>query len=53
MEEVPLGVFDEDSAIPLSRRDSNKIIAALREQDRLRRVTEAQMLIEELGAGER
>jgi sialate O-acetylesterase len=53
MEEVPLGVFDEDSAIPLSRRDSNKIIAALREQDRLRRVREAQMLIEKLEAAER
>ncbi|MCA9222814.1 MAG: hypothetical protein KDA71_20985, partial [Planctomycetales bacterium] len=42
MEEVPLGVFDEETAEPLSRGDRGKIIQALREQDKLRRLKEAE-----------
>ncbi|MCA9228725.1 MAG: hypothetical protein KDA47_24080, partial [Planctomycetales bacterium] len=49
MEEVPLGVFDEETAEPLSRGDRGKIIQALREQDKLRRLKEAERTIEANG----
>ena len=50
MEEVPLGVLEGDVTLPISRGDRNKIVQALREQDRLRRITEAKQLINELDA---
>lgn len=49
MEEVPLGVFDEETAEPLSRGDRGKIIQALREQDKLRGLKEAERTIEANG----
>jgi sialate O-acetylesterase len=49
MEEVPLGVLGEDAAFPLSRGDSAKLIQSLREQDRQRRLKEAQRIIESNG----
>lgn len=49
MEEVPLGVLGEDVVLPISRGDRNKIIQALREQDRVRRLKEAELVIEALG----
>ena len=50
MEEVPLGVLEGDATLPISRGDRNKIVQALREQDRQRRITEAKLLIDELKA---
>ena len=46
LEEVPLGILGDDVTLPVSRGDRNKIIQALREQDRLRRLKEAEMIIE-------
>lgn len=45
MEEVPLGVLGEDVRLPTSRGARNRIIQALREQDRGRRVREAEAVI--------
>jgi sialate O-acetylesterase len=49
MEEVPAGVLGDNVALPLSRGDRNKIIQSLREQDRRRRLKEAQLVIEANG----
>jgi sialate O-acetylesterase len=49
MEEVPLGILDNNVQRPISRGDSNKIIEALREQDKQRRLKEAQKFIESNG----
>lgn len=49
MEEVPLGVFEEPPTLPISRGDRGKILQALREQDRDRRLREAERVVEELG----
>ncbi len=46
MEEVPLGVLGDEVTLPLSRGDRNKIIQALREQDKARRLKEAELVIE-------
>ncbi len=46
LEEVPLGVLGEDATLPISRGDRGKIVQALREQDKQRRLKEAQLLIE-------
>jgi sialate O-acetylesterase len=46
MEEVPLGVFEGEVTLPLSRGDRNEIIQALREQDQTRRLQEARQVIE-------
>lgn len=46
MEEVPLGVLGDDVTLPASRGDQNKILQALREQDRQRRLNEARQIIE-------
>ncbi|MDC0308423.1 hypothetical protein OAL44_04725, partial [Planctomycetaceae bacterium] len=46
MEEVPLGVLGEEVVLPISRGDRNKIIQALREQDKQRRLKEAEQVIE-------
>ena len=45
LEEVPLGVFDDKVVLPISRGDRNKIIQALREQDKQRRVKEAEQIL--------
>ncbi len=52
MEEVPLGVLADETTLPLTRGDKNKIVQALREQDRARRVEEAQQVLKTLGAAE-
>jgi sialate O-acetylesterase len=49
LEEVPLGVLGDDVTLPLSRGDRNKIIQALREQDKARRLKEAEQVIEASG----
>ncbi|PQO46765.1 sialate O-acetylesterase [Blastopirellula marina] len=49
LEEVPLGVLEGEVTVPLSRGDSNKILQALREQDRERRVQEAEQVLETNG----
>jgi sialate O-acetylesterase len=46
LEEVPLGVLGDKVALPISRGDRGKIIQALREQDSLRRLKEAKLVIE-------
>ena len=50
MEEVPLDVVGDESgqplALPISRRDRNEILQALRQQDQQRRLTEARQVIE-------
>ncbi len=46
MEEVPLGVLGEEVARPISGGDRNKIVQALREQDKQRRLKEAELFIE-------
>ena len=50
MEEVPLGVLGGEATLPLSGVDRNKIIQALREQDRERRLKEAEQIIKANGA---
>lgn len=52
MEEVPLGVLGDETTPPLSRGDKNKIVQALREQDRARRLEEAKQVIEANGGPE-
>ncbi|MEZ6094559.1 MAG: hypothetical protein R3C03_10035 [Pirellulaceae bacterium] len=49
MEQVPAGVLDESLTFPISRGDSNKIIQALREQDRQRRIREAELILKSNG----
>ena len=49
MEKVPLGVLGDEVTLPLSRGDRNKIIQALREQDRERQLKEAQRVLKENG----
>lgn len=46
METVPLGVLGDNPPQPAARADSNTIIRALREQDKQRRLKEAQLVIE-------
>ena len=52
MEEVPLGVLGDEVTLPISRGDRNKIIQALREQDKERRLKEAEQVIEANGGNE-
>lgn len=52
MEEVPLGVLGDTITLPLVRGDQNKIIQALREQDRQRRMQAAEQVLRELGEGQ-
>ncbi|MCA9178997.1 MAG: hypothetical protein KDB14_31250 [Planctomycetales bacterium] len=49
MEEAPLGVLGETVTLPISRADRNKIVEALRQQDRERRLAEARQLLEPAG----
>ncbi len=49
MEEVPLGVLGEEVTLPISRGDRTRIIQSLREQDRERRLKEAELVIEANG----
>jgi sialate O-acetylesterase len=49
MEQVPLGVLGDEVTVPISRGDRNKIIQALREQDKERRLKEAEQVIEANG----
>lgn len=49
MEEVPLGVLGDEVTLPLSRSDRNKIIQALRDQDKARRLKEAEQVIKTIG----
>ena len=52
MEEVPLGVLGEDAAQPPSRGDRGKILQALREQDKQRRLKEAEQFLKTHGAAQ-
>ena len=49
METLPLGVLSDEVSGKISRADRNRILVALREQDKLRRLKEAQQVIEEFG----
>lgn len=49
MEEIPLGVLGDEATLPLSGGDRNKIVQALREQDRERRLKEAEQMIKANG----
>ncbi len=49
MEQVPLGVLGEEVELPISRGDRSKIIQALRDQDKTRRLKEAELIIEANG----
>lgn len=49
MEQVPRGVLADDVTLPISRGDRNKIIQALREQDKERRLNQAHLVVEALG----
>jgi len=49
MEEVPLGVLGDKVTLPLSGSDRNRIIQALREQDKDRRLKEAEQVIKANG----
>jgi sialate O-acetylesterase len=49
MEETPSGILPVGVKLPLSNGDENKIKAALREQDRLRRLKEAELIIKANG----
>jgi sialate O-acetylesterase len=51
MEEVPAGVLAPDVSLPLSRQDSQRIIEALRDQDRMRRLAEASQILKSAGGG--
>ena len=44
--EVPLGVLEGEVGVPLSRGDRNKLLQALREQDRERHLDEARRALE-------
>ena len=46
IEEVPLDVLEGEVTLPVSRGDRGRILQALREQDKARRLKEAQLLIE-------
>ena len=46
MEEVPAGVLPEGVKLPISRGDANKILQMLREQDKLRLIKQAELLLE-------
>jgi len=48
MHAIPLGILPEDVTLPLQRADRNKLLIALREQDKQRRLEQAKALIEEL-----
>ena len=48
MEQVPFGVLDENATLPISRADRGKILQALRQQDKERRLAEAKRIVEEL-----
>jgi sialate O-acetylesterase len=50
MEEVPLGILDGSPDLPLSRENGDRIIRALREQDKARRIKEAQSVLNSAGA---
>lgn len=50
MEEIPLGILGSEAILPLSGGDRNKIHQALREQDRERRLKEAEQIIKANGA---
>lgn len=49
MDQVPRGVLPDDVARPISRGDRNKIVQALREQDKQRKLHEARATLQELG----
>lgn len=49
MEEVPLGVLGDEVTLPISRGDRNKIVQVLRQQDKQRRLKEAELVIEANG----
>ena len=49
MEETPSGILPAGVKLPLSNADENKIKVALREQDRLRRLKEAELIIKANG----
>ena len=51
-EEVPLGILGDKVELPISRRDSNKLRNALRQQDKDRRIMEARRTLSESGEGE-
>jgi sialate O-acetylesterase len=53
MEEVPLGVLGDNLTLPISGGDRNKILEALREQDKERRLKEARQIIEANGGSPR
>lgn len=46
IEEVPLGVLGDEVTLPIARGDRNKIVQALREHDKQRRLKEAELVIE-------
>ena len=46
MYQVPRGVLADDVTVPISRGDRNTIIQALRQQDKMRKIKEAEMIIE-------
>ncbi|MEM6366132.1 MAG: hypothetical protein AAF745_17005, partial [Planctomycetota bacterium] len=48
MEEVPSGVLPTPVSRPISRGDRGKILSALREQDRQRRISEAKQVLSEI-----
>lgn len=50
LEEIPLGVLGDEVTLPIPRGDRNKVIQALREQDKMRRLQEAKQLLESSGA---
>jgi sialate O-acetylesterase len=52
MEEVPLGVLGDEVTLPISRGDKNKILQALREQDKERRLKEAERIVETIGGSQ-
>ena len=49
MEETPLGVLGDDVILPITRSDRGKVMQALRDLDRKRRLQEAKELLQELG----
>lgn len=49
MEEVPRGVLGDEVTLPISRGDRGKILRALREQDKQRRLEDAKRLLEASG----
>ena len=52
MEEVPLGVLGDKVTLPISRGDRNKIIQALRRQDKARQREEAKRLLQAMDENE-